>query len=235
MAALRRLELRISQERGFADGQSISSHQHAVARDPAQENSGPLPTSKVFAGMLRTTTETGDIGIFSIKPSRISQPLNGPRRIYHPPQPLFRHFQSRDDRRNLPSYTHNASSEIQSTHDNASQRSVSQYSTVQDTNQHPYRSYSAACSSSTVSNRRPYATIANQTGLNGSSQRPSSPSTSRVMRPPRPLLPVLVDGDGTGNLPSTEAERLLYVSLSYHAVTVFCPCEGLINSTFVGT
>ena len=215
MADLHSPELHLSREKGITEGQSTSSYQHAVARDPVKENVGPPPTSRVFEGMLRTRTETGDIGIFSIKPSRISRPLSGPRRIYHPSQPLFRHFKTRADRRNLPSYTQDVSSEILSTYDTTSQRAVSQYSATQGTNHPPCRSYSATYLSSSVSNLRSYAIITNQTGWNDPSQRPRPPfaSTSRVTRPPRPRFPVLVNGDDTGNFPSSKAKRLIYVSI----------------------
>lgn len=231
MAALHSSQPRLSQERGLNEGQSTSSHQHAVARDSTPENLDPLPTSRVFEGMLKTTTETGDIGIFSLKASRISQPLSGPRRIYHPPQPLFRHFQPRDDRCHILSHPHDASSEILSTYDTTSQRSVSQYSTAQDTNRH---SYSATYSSPIVSNRRPYATLANKTGENGPSSCPRSPFSSmpRAIRPARSCFPVLVDGDDTSILPNAEAEQLLYVCFPCHAVPRYRPWRGLINFAF---
>lgn len=42
-----------------------------AARRRNDENTMPPALPQAFQGMLKTTTETGDIGIFSIRPSRI--------------------------------------------------------------------------------------------------------------------------------------------------------------------
>jgi hypothetical protein len=214
MAAVHSPKLAIGRERGFAGGLPSSSQQHAAMRASSIENLSSSPTSRVFEGMLRTTTETGDIGVFSIKPSKSAQQIGPPRKIYQPPQPIFRHAKIRDGRRNLPSNTPDASLEIVSMYDAASQKSTSQNS---DLNYPHYRSYSATYSSSTLSNRRSYASLTRQMGEYGSLQRPRSPFTSPlggVRRTPRPCYPALVDGDGSGPAPRSEVERPPYVSLS---------------------
>jgi hypothetical protein len=212
MAAVRNPELPLSREREYAGDQPISSLQHASMRASSLENLSSPTTSRVFEGMLKTTTETGDIGFFSIKSSRISQPISGPRKVYQPRQPLLRQAQIRDARRNFLYNAQDASSEILSIYDAASQKSLSQNS---DLNHPHYRSYSAAHSSSTLSNRRSHATLPRQMGDNGPLQRPRSPfpySSRGVNQHPRPWLSSVVDGGGTGYPPRPESERLLYVS-----------------------
>jgi hypothetical protein len=213
MAVVHSPKLPIGQEREFAAEQPSSSQQHAAMRASSMENLTSSPPSRVFEGMLRTTTETGDIGFFSIKPSKNSQRIGAPRKMYQPPQPLFRHAQFKDDRRIIPSNVQDASSEILYMYDAASQESTSQNS---DFNHPHYRSYSATYSSSTLSNRRSYASLTRQMGENGSSQRPRSPFASpsvAVRRPHRPCYPALIDGDGIRASPRHEFERPPYVSL----------------------
>lgn len=215
MAAVHSPKLRRNRETSYVDGRSTPSRQHSTINGPSRENLGSPPASRAFEGMLRTTTETGDIGFFSIKPSGISEALTGPRRIYQPPNPLHRHVHARNYRRNIPSYAQDASSEIMSMYETASLKSVSQNSVSQDLNYPHYRSYSATYSSSTLSNRRSYASLTSQMGVNGYLQRPRSPFAypSRVKRPPRSCFPALVDGDGIDHPPRPDAERLLYVSV----------------------
>jgi hypothetical protein len=212
MAAMYSPEPAQNRDSGFVGRSHSGSQQHITMRASTPENIGSPSASRVFEGMLKTSTETGDIGFYSIKPSRISQPIGPPRKIYHPPQHLLRHAQLRDDGRNMASIPQDASSDILSIYDAASQKSVSQSS---DVNHPHYRSYSATYSSSTVSNQRSYASITRPMGDNGYIQRPRSPfahPSRRPMRPPRACFPALVDGDGPGYLPPPEVEQPLYVS-----------------------
>lgn len=222
MAATYSPKLAPNPDSGVVGGRPSASQQHITMRASSAENIGSSSASRVFEGMLKTTTETGDIGIFSIKPSRIYQPIGSPRKIYHPPQHLLRQTQLKDDGRNMASNAQDASSDILSIYDAASQKSVSQSS---DVNTPHYRSYSATYSSSTVSNQRSYTSLKRQMGGNAFIQRPRSPFAyppRQGMRPPRPCFPALVAGDGSSCLPRPEVERLLYVSSKFNRRCPVC-------------
>ena len=202
-------------ERGsIANGASIRG---------TDENRAPSDLPRAFQGMLKTTTETGDIGMFSIKPSRVPQPLNTPRRIggtyqEHGAQKTRSNFQpygvpSMDDRRRLPSYARDASSEVISMYETASQKSASRGFDDPD-----YRSYSltqTSYSSFTLSNHRSYASLRSQPDGNGLLQRPRSPFAypTRLKRPGlRPSSPALTDGGAVDYSRRAEIDRASHVS-----------------------
>lgn len=168
----------------------------------AEENQYPSTLPKAFQGMLKTTTETGDIGLFSIKPSRLPQ-LNSPggkavvynENIRKPQQgfPLYG-ASGGDDRHRLPSYTGDASSEVISMYETAGQKSGGKEHKDPD-----YRSYSMtqnSLSSYTLSTHRSYASLRSQPDVLGLIQRPRSPFAypARLKRPGfRPSSPALTD------------------------------------------
>jgi hypothetical protein len=189
-----------------------------------EENRSPASMSKALESMLKTTTETGDIGMFSIKPSRVPQSMNTPRRIGgtysdSEPQKPRQAFQpygvpTVDDRRRLPSYTRDATSEVVSMYETASQKSASRVFDDPD-----YRSYSmtqTSYSAYTLSNHRSYASLRSQPDGSGLLQRPRSPFAypTRLKRPGfRPSSPALTDGGGIDYSRRAEIERLPYVSI----------------------
>lgn len=192
---------------------------------PRQKNENPSPTNlpRACESMLKTTTETGDIGMFSIKPSRVHQSLGTPRRSVagyrdSGPQKARHNFQPYgvpvvDDRKRLPSYARDAASEVISMYETASQKSGSRMFDEPD-----YRSYSmtqASYSSYTLSNHRSYASLRSQVDTGIPVQRPRSPFAypTRLKRPGfRPSSPALTDGGLIDYSRRAEIERLPPVS-----------------------
>jgi hypothetical protein len=210
--------------RSRADGEPEKSlSRNGAPIRSLEENRAPPAIPKAFESMLKMTTETGDIGLFSIKPPRVPQPLNSPRRIGgtyrdNPPQKP-RNFQPYratdvDDRRRLPSYARGAASEVISMYETASQKSAGRVFDDPD-----YRSYSMTQTYSTysLSNHRSYASLRSQPEGNTLLQRPRSPFAypTRLKRPGfRPSSPALTDGGGVDYSRRTEIERIPYVSLA---------------------
>ncbi|KAK3341520.1 hypothetical protein B0T25DRAFT_344491 [Lasiosphaeria hispida] len=171
------------------------------------ENSSLLASPGPLASMLKTTTETGDIGLFSIRPARAPAAFYGPPR----PRPMFseagfpRPATSegigssgfRDDRKRLPSYR-DTTSEIISMYGSDSQRSASSsFSPPFDDMGH--RSYSmTSCSSRPLPNQKSNGTMQSQSS--GSMlQRPRSPFPypTRLKRPGvRPSSPAMTENGG---------------------------------------
>jgi hypothetical protein len=187
-------------------------------RRPDRDNSRAL-MPRAFESMLKTTTETGDIGLFSIKPSRVHQSLSTPRRTcenyngdsVQKPRNNFPPYgvPSADDRRRLPSYARDATSEVVSMYETASQKSTNRASRDPD-----YRFYSmtqASHSAYTLSAHRSYASLKSQQDDKGPLQRPRSPFAypARLRRPGfRPLSPALTDGGIIGYSRRAEIERV---------------------------
>jgi hypothetical protein len=171
--------------------------------------------------MLKTTTETGDIGLFSIKPSRVPLPVNSPRRVSAPYSDNGmrrpRQFQpygvpNIDDRRRLPSYARDSSSEVISMYETASQKSAGRGFDDPD-----YRSYSMTqtYSSYSLSNHRSYASLRSQPDAGRLLQRPRSPFAypTRLKRPGfRPSSPAMTDGGAIDYSRRAEIDRTTYVS-----------------------
>lgn len=191
----------------------------------ADENRAPSSLPKAFESMLKTTTETGEIGLFSIKPSRVPPPLNTPRKIggsynengQQKPQQSLRLCNGpvmADDRKRLPSYTRDASSEVISMYETASQKSSISSRIFEDPD---YRSYSmtqTSYSSYTLSNHKSYASLRSQPEGN-LLQRPRSPFAypTRLKRPGfRPSSPALTDGGGIDYSRRAEIDRIPHVS-----------------------
>ncbi|KAK8908142.1 hypothetical protein QC760_004004 [Botrytis cinerea] len=199
------------------NGASIRSFQDST-------NQPSLP--KGFESMLKTTTETGDIGLFSIKPSRLPQTSNAlPRRSNggyrendpQRPRPTFSPYGVPivDDRRRLPSYTRKGSSGVKSLYDSASVNSVN--SSNREFEDSDYRSYSmtqaASQSTYTLSNQRSYASLRSQQDGPALVQRPRSPFAypTRLRRPGfRPSSPALTDGGGVDYSRRAEIDRIPY-------------------------
>lgn len=165
---------------------------------------GPLES------MLKKTTETGDIGIFSIRPPRLPTVHHVPAAHNAPPRsrsafaepgvtrPAIRAGGGdpiwRDDRRRLPSYRDTAS-EIISMYGSDSQRSVSS-SLSMPFDEPGRRSYSmTSCSSRPLPHQRSNGTLQSQ-GSGCLLQRPRSPFPypTRLKRPGvRPSSPAVTE------------------------------------------
>jgi len=197
----------------------------------SEENRSPATLPRAFEGMLKTTTETGDIGMFSIRPSRLPQVASTPRRTgacyneegSHKSRQSFQPFgvPNVDDRRRLPSYARDVTSEIVSMYETASQKSASRAFDDPD-----YRSYSltqTSYSAYTLSNHRSYTSLRSQQDSNGRLQRPRSPFAypARLKRPGfRPSSPALTDGGVVDYSRRAEINRATYVS---DAIIPWCP------------
>ncbi|KAL2064805.1 hypothetical protein VTL71DRAFT_3945 [Oculimacula yallundae] len=192
----------------------------SMSNQRPDENCSPANFSRACEGMLKTTTETGDIGMFSIKPSRVPQSLGTPRRPGPGYNPEIGHQKPRqtfqpygvpvvDDRRRLPSYARDAASEVISMYESASQKSASRVFDEPD-----YRSYSmtqTSYSSYTLSNHRSYNSLRSQADPNTQVQRPRSPFAypARLKRPGfRPSSPALTDGGIVDYSRRAEIERI---------------------------
>jgi hypothetical protein len=180
-------------------------------------NRAPASLLPALNSMLRTTTETGDIGQFSIKPPRLPQRLNSPRTAGGS-HPGSTHSRSQhelalinrppmiDDRKCLPSYARDATSEVVSMYETASQKSAGNPRLLEDPD---YRSYSmtqASYTSYTLSNHRSYASLRSQPELS-LVQRPRSPFPypARLKRPGfQPSSPILANREADYNI---EVER----------------------------
>lgn len=205
------------------------------------ENRIPSAMPKALGGMLKTSTETGDIGLFSIKPSRVPQSVNNPRWTpgpYHddsiqkqrkfPPYGV----PTNDDRRRLPSYARDASSEVISMYETASQKSASRPYDDPD-----YRSYSMTNthSSYALSNHRSYASLRSQPDAGGRPQRPRSPFAypTRLKRSGfRPSSPALTDGGAIDYSRRAEFDGMSYVSsLKLYPLPFMAFCYILFSNT----
>ncbi|KAM3065992.1 hypothetical protein ACMFMG_009787 [Clarireedia jacksonii] len=189
-----------------------------------QDNNTPPALPKGFDSMLKTTTETGDVGLFSFKPSRLPQIPNTPRRIneglnknngQQKPRQAFHPYGMPvvDDRKRLPSYMRDESSEVMSMYDSASHKSSSRGFEEQD-----YRSYSMTQTSSysayTLSSHKSYASLRSHAdGRAPVLQRPRSPFAypTRLRRPGfRPSSPALTDDGGIDYSRRAEIDRIPY-------------------------
>jgi hypothetical protein len=196
-----------------------------------EENRSPSILPKAFESMLKTTTETGDIGMFSIKPSRVPAPVNSPRRMGpynengHPRQQQQQQqsFQpyglpTVDDRRRLPSYARDTTSELISMYESPSQKSSRVFDDHTD-----YRSYSMTHTTAyTLSNHRSCTSLRSQPDGGPLLQRPRSPFAypTRLRRPGfRPSSPALTDGGAVDYRRRAEIDRQPYVSIPLHFFT----------------
>lgn len=206
-------------------------HPRSPRSEPSMENLAPMLMPSGLNSMLKNTTETGDIGMFSIKPTKLPR-HNGsatlsslPKAAYHDlaaaspdfslfkgPQPQRPRF---DDRRRLPSYNRDITSEVASLYETNSMKSSVSSRVFDDTEQRSYSMTQTSVNVSRLANHRSYASLRSQ-GDMGVGQRPRSPFAypSRLKRPGfRPCSPALTDGGAVDYSKRAEIGRESSVSL----------------------
>ncbi|KAI9736886.1 MAG: hypothetical protein M1818_005937 [Claussenomyces sp. TS43310] len=163
----------------------------------------PSLLPKTLSSMLKTTTETGDVGGLAIKPQRHTghTPKISPARVMgknvdetrgpHVSNPRIQHNRGvTDDRRGLPSYTG-------SIFTGDDPHNMNQPRRIFGTPEHRSHSMTQeSCSSYPLSNYRSYTSLRSQLEWNDA-QRPRSPFAypTRLKRPGfRPSSPALADG-----------------------------------------
>ncbi|KAI0378821.1 hypothetical protein F5Y04DRAFT_272334 [Hypomontagnella monticulosa] len=176
------------------------------------ENSVLLPSPGALESMLKTTTETGDIGIFSIKPvppspqrrdtlSEIGQQRPSPR-------PSIDELRRRNNGKK-PSSWRDTTSEIISMYGSDSYKSAT--STLSPSEDIGQRSFSmTTCGSRHLSHHRSTTTLQSQTS-GGPLQRPRSPFPypTRLKRPGvRPASPALTEGGRVDYSRMVEIDRI---------------------------
>ncbi|KAK8139714.1 hypothetical protein PG984_000837 [Apiospora sp. TS-2023a] len=168
------------------------------------ENSALLPSPGALESMLKTTTETGDIGIFTIKPVKTSASITatpthhgvqGSRRQYYlPMRRSADDFRRQDDRHRLPS-CRDTTSEILSMYGSNSQSSANGVFShlMDDENQ---RSYSMTTVGSRHLSHNKSSNTLQSHYSGGPLQRPRSPFPypTRLKRPgARPASPAITE------------------------------------------
>jgi hypothetical protein len=203
---------------------SIKNHsQHSKGRSKENRTPGLLPST--LSGMLKTTTETGEIDLFIAKKRFNSprktcidyvedeSPLRAPQHSRYPSGALL-DSSGIDDRRFLPSYARDTTSEIVSMYETASQK-ASYTRRYEDSDLRTYSMNQSFRSSNTLSNHRSFASLQGECNL---PQRPHSPFAypTRLKRPGfRPSSPALTDGGGIDYARRAELERSGTVSLRH--------------------
>jgi hypothetical protein len=194
-----------------------------------QETRALLASPGPLESMLKTTTETGDIGMYSIRPSRSSSSARTPLHPIASPggsvlvrttsmnTPGRRYF--RDDRRDLPSYR-DTTSEIISLYASNGQRSMPASLSRSPDDPGPRSHSLTSCSSRYMSDQKSTGTWDSRSsgGSGGVLARPRSPYPyhTRLKRPGvRPSSPALTMDGNIDYSRMVEVDRPSYVSDPY--------------------
>ncbi|KAI1394144.1 uncharacterized protein F4822DRAFT_38491 [Hypoxylon trugodes] len=164
------------------------------------ENSVLLPSPGALESMLKTTTETGDIGIFSIRPVPPSpqrrDTLSDIGQQHCSPRPSIEELRHRNNGK-YSSSCRDTASEIISMYGSESHKSTTSTLTPASSEDVGLRSYSmTTCGSRHLSHHRSTTTLQSQAS-GGPLQRPRSPFPypTRLKRPGvRPASPALTEG-----------------------------------------
>ncbi len=202
-------------------------NRHKPSAGIQNENRTPMSLPTALNSMLKTTTEIGDIGQFAIKPSRLppSRKPIGTRSDHllqesRQPLQLQNGQQEVDDRRRLPSYARDATSEIVSLYETASQKASSRPRVFANPDHRSYSMTQTSHSSNALSNHRSYTSLRSQPEL-GLLPRPRSPFLYPVRLKRlgfRSTSPIPTEGGRVDSSRNTEFERASYVSNSIHIV-----------------
>ncbi|KAI1323241.1 hypothetical protein F5Y16DRAFT_351292 [Xylariaceae sp. FL0255] len=189
------------------------------------ENSVLLQSPGALESMLKTTTETGDIGIFTIKPVPPSPLQHGTFPGSDPSLPSPRHRPSADNlyRRNMvkpPPSIRDTASEIISMSGSDSQRSAMTSFSPYSNGDIGQRSFSmTTCGSRYLSHHRSTNTLQSQASNRSNLQRPRSPFPypTRLKRPGvRPSSPALTENGRIDYSRMVEIDRVSYRTVHGH-------------------
>ncbi|KAI1142970.1 hypothetical protein F5Y05DRAFT_420818 [Hypoxylon sp. FL0543] len=180
------------------------------------ENSVLLPSPGALESMLKTTTETGDIGIFSIRPVPISpqrkNTLSGIGQQYLSPRSSMNELHHGNNATKPSSYR-DTTSEIISMYGSESHKSATSTLTPTSSEEVGQRSYSMTTYGSRhLSHHRSTTTLQSQLS-GGTLQRPRSPFPypTRLKRPGvRPASPALTEGGRIDYSRMVEIDRTSY-------------------------
>ncbi|KAH9909023.1 hypothetical protein F4778DRAFT_714938 [Xylariomycetidae sp. FL2044] len=180
------------------------------------ENSVLLQSPGALESMLKTTTETGDIGIFSIKPVPPSPQSRGTFSNHgqlRPPPRLAADERYRRNTGRVPFAARDSTSDILSMYGSESQRSAASTLSPASTMAIGQRSYSmTTCGSRHLSHYKSTTTLQSQTSA-GPLQRPRSPFPypARLKRPGvRPASPALTENGRVDYSRMVEIDRISY-------------------------
>ncbi|PON21000.1 hypothetical protein TGAM01_v210180 [Trichoderma gamsii] len=222
------------------------AHRHPLRR--VNENPALLRSPGPLESMLKTTTETGDIGIFSIRPNSSSAPFDRPHRPRSHPRDVDlllparssgydeNYYYRSDDHKRMRPYR-DTTSEIISLYGSESQHtllsSVSPVSLEDDP-----RSYSMTTTSSKrIPSQKSTGTLQSQSS-GGGFQRPRSPFPypTRLKRPGvRPASPALRENGDIDYSRMVELERFSQVGLQLEAHTGISSCLTSSQRTIHGS
>ncbi|OBT72262.1 hypothetical protein VF21_08179 [Pseudogymnoascus sp. 05NY08] len=205
---------------------SKAGHEAHRPYNLAMENNDPLLIPSGLNSMLKNTTETGDIGIFSIKPSRLPRhpaitrtagrtrsngsnyrraesqlPYHGPR-VFSLPSTI-------DDRSQLPSFNRDATSEVASLYENSSQKSSESSKILEDQDRRSYSMTVSSFSGYRLANPHSSTSLSSQIDPNDAQRsRSSFQYPARLKRPGfRPSSPALTDGGAVDYSRRVEIQR----------------------------
>lgn len=205
---------------------SKAGHEAHRSYNLTMENNAPLLLPSGLNSMLKNTTETGDIGIFSIKPSRLprhpaitraagrtrSNSSNYRRAEtqlpYHGPR-IFSFPSTIDDRSRLPSFGKDATSEVASLYESSSQKSSESSKFLEDQDRRSYSMTLSSFSGYRLANPHSSTSLSSQIDQNDA-QRPRSSFQypARLKRPGfRPSSPALTDGGAVDYSRRVEIQR----------------------------
>lgn len=232
------MDLEEAHQRSGSQNSHYSQHQHrshgkqrhrSQARPPQQRrplrsvtgNAALLPSPGPLESMLKTTTETGDIGLFSIGPAAPVGTYHHPPRhrtnfgdeghLFRPRSRGVEEGSVHDDRRALPSYR-DTTSEIISLYGSSTQPSFSRSFSPSDDGP---RSYSlTTCSSRRLPSQKSSCTLQSVSSAGGL-QRPRSPFPypTRLKRPgARPASPAVTESGSVDYRRMVELDRVSHVS-----------------------
>ncbi|OTA98065.1 hypothetical protein M426DRAFT_17799 [Hypoxylon sp. CI-4A] len=203
----------------YSQGQS--SHGVSPARPlhkplrSVNENSVLLPSPGALESMLKTTTETGDIGIFTIKPvpplPQRRDTLSEIGQRYPSLRLSTEHMHGNTGKK--PTHFRDTTSEIVSMYGSESHKSATSILTPTSSEGVGHRSYSmTTCESRQLSHHRSTTTLQSQTS-GGTVQRPRSPFPypTRLKRPGvRPASPALTENGRVDYSRMVEIDRTSY-------------------------
>ncbi|KAI1120922.1 hypothetical protein F5Y10DRAFT_289134 [Nemania abortiva] len=195
------------------------------------ENSVLLHSPGALESMLKTTTETGDIGIFSIKsvPPSPLRPKDTPPEVGRPhPKPrrsvdnLYRHNPP-----GRPPSHRDATSEVFSVYRSDSLKSGTSTLSPNSTEDLGQRSYSiTTCGSRHLSHHRSTNTLQSQASGGSHLQRPRSPFPypTRLKRPGvRPASPAITESGQIDYSRMVEIDRVSYRTVHDHFKCAYSP------------